>query len=195
MKKTLFTVIFLLTLFSCEKKEEKYPKELQKIFDLHGGIKVWKNIKTISFSVDEKEFTFDLVSNKKVVNGSNYSFGFDGKKYWFSEKSPVKNPKEYLEKITSIILTPFLLAEAENIEVDKEGKSAIIFNQSELAFNSKSFKIEQLKSKKLLVIYKEWQEKMGFLLPKKVQLQNKEILFKKLGLSQATVDDRFYQKP
>lgn len=194
MKKILFLFVFLAMTLSCQNNSKKHPKELQKIFDTHGKIEIWKNIKTISFTIDKETFTIDLTSKKKVVNGLNYSVGFDGKNYWFSEKSPIKNPKKYLEEITQIILTPFFLADLQNIEIDKKN-SIIKFENKELFFDSKTFKIQQLKAGKSIIFYEKWQEKLGFFLPKEITMGRKKIVLKRLQLSQAIFDDRFYQNP
>lgn len=193
--KKVFLLLVVITFFnSCDAKKSKYPKELEKIFNVYGGVEVWKNVKTVSFSVSEKNFTFDKVSNKKVMNASNYSVGFNGEEYWYSKKSPIKNPKEYLKHIEKIFFIPFLLADEENVKIDKE-KSTIIFSKGEFVFNPKTFKIEQFKSGESVIIYKDWQEKTGFLLPKSIEIDNQLNEFQSIILSQAIFDDRFYQKP
>lgn len=191
--KSLILLVFLY-LVSCDKKEQKYSKELQLVFDVHGGIDTWKNIKTISFSIDDKDVTIDLFSGKKVVNASTYSLGYDGENYWKSENSLIENPKEYIESISKAFLIPFSLANREQISSDISKKSIVFDDQLTVHYNS-DYTITLTEAKDEINMYKDWQKVLGFKLPKLVNSNNKDIIFKNIQLSQAMFDDRFYQKP
>lgn len=192
MKKKVF-LLTLIVLFSCERKQ-KYSKELTNIFKAHGGVEVFKNVKTLSFSVDGKDVTIDLHSNKKVVIEQDFSFGFDGKEYWSSKNSPVINPQEHLEELSKIILIPFSLAEEKQTSFNKANTS-LIFDDIQVSYNAQTNLIDIVSFENKEITYQEWEEVIGFKMPKKVKLDNKIIKFENLQLSQATFDDRFYQKP
>lgn len=102
------TILFVGALLSCEdnpkkqmpqKNEEvvastskkiKYPKILEQIFDVHGGLKAWKRNKTLMFSIgegDNKEtHVIDLESRKDKVLGNQYALGYNGKEVWLMNK-------------------------------------------------------------------------------------------------------------
>lgn len=202
MKKYCLLLIVLLS-FSCENTVSKYPKELQKIFKKHGEIEAWNNVRTVYFTVDDKSFTVDRVSGKKVVNAPNYSLGFDGKNYWKSENCPIEKPKEFIETYTTFFMMPFVLENEKDIKVNTK-KNTITSEKYELIYDTK-FQITSVKTKTHIVAYKDWQTKIGFLLPKEIAISslNNNILvvsknstiFKEVNVNQVTFDDRFYQKP
>lgn len=192
----LFSFTILLLLASCGTKNN-YPKEIRNIFKAHGGLKAWKNVKTVSFSVGEEVFTLDITSGKKVITAPTYSLGFDGVNYWLLQKEEFfdKNPKEYLQTITNTFLVPFLLETIENPMIDKE-KSIITFEERDkIHFDKKKYHIQSFLLKDEFRIYKEWQDVVGFRLPKIVRIGNKELQFSSVLLSQATFADGFYEKP
>lgn len=194
MKKVLFLSVCLLMLFSCEDKKNNYSKELQKIFDSYGGVEAWKNVKSVSFTIGKENFTVDLASGKKVINAPNYSLGFDGKNYWFSDKCPVKNPKKYIEQVSKVFFIPFSLANIEQTGGNKDS-SVLYFKEVKVFYNPNSFRIDAVGYPSYKVTYKDWQQSIGFTLPKKAIIDKKQVEFTNIQLSQATFDDRFYQKP
>lgn len=72
-----------------------YPENLTKVFNAHGGIDLWKSMKSLEYTQDKpdgKEVTItDLNSRKALLDAPNYSIGFDGQKPWLLNK----NGKEY----------------------------------------------------------------------------------------------------
>lgn len=194
MKRVLFSFVLLLIIFSCKNKKNDYSKELQKIFDRHGGVESFKNIKSISFVVGTKTFTTDLVSGKRVINAPDYSLGFDGKNYWISDKCPIQNPEKYIKKFFNTFLIPFLMTDIQQTESD-EDSAVLHFNETKVFYNSEFFMVDSVKFLNNKVLYKKWQEIVGFTLPKKVVINKNLIEFKNVSLSQAVFDDRFYQKP
>ncbi|MEZ4809136.1 MAG: DUF6503 family protein [Allomuricauda sp.] len=102
MKKT--TILFLfLALGACKQgptKEEtqetvqkemtttipKFPEELTKVLNAHGGFGLWKNQRTLRFDLPHPEFTethtVDLRSRRDRVDNEQFSMGFDGKQVW-----------------------------------------------------------------------------------------------------------------
>lgn len=120
MKK--LTILFAVTLLmiSCkpeEKKEvkkEKFPAELGKVFEKHGGIDNWRNARTLSFNKGEEAHTIDLWTRRTVVNSPNHSMGFDGKDVWLSEKDSGSyrgNPTFYYNLFFYFYAMPFVLAD------------------------------------------------------------------------------------
>ena len=97
-----------------EVKKEKFPEELGKVFQTHGGINAWRKAKVLSFNKGEEVHTSDLQSRKIVVNHSKYSLGFDGKEVWLSEdeKGTFKgNPNFYYNLYFYFYAMPFVLAD------------------------------------------------------------------------------------
>lgn len=194
MKRVLFISVFLLMLFSCENKKDSYSKELQKIFDFYGGVEAWKNVKSVSFTIGKENFTADLASGKKVINAPNYSLGFDGENYWISDKCSVQNPEKYIEQVSKAFFVPFLFADIE--QTDSEKNNAILhFNQTKVFYNPNSFRVEAVEYPNYKVTYQDWQDSIEFTLPKKATIDKNQVEFTNIQLSQATFDDRFYQKP
>ena len=120
MKK--LTILFAVTLLmiSCkteEKKEvkkEKFPTELGKVFEKHGGIDNWRNARTLSFNKGDEAHTIDLWTRRTVVNSPNHSMGFDGENVWLSEKDSGTyrgNPTFYYNLFFYFYAMPFVLAD------------------------------------------------------------------------------------
>ncbi|MEC7264879.1 MAG: hypothetical protein VXW38_14165, partial [Bacteroidota bacterium] len=72
-----------------------YPENLSKVFEAHGGLELWKSMRTLSFVLPNPEapetHTVDLWSRKDRVDTEKYSMGFDGEKAWLLD--PGKNYK------------------------------------------------------------------------------------------------------
>lgn len=120
MKKITVLFIFSILMVSCKnepKKEvqpEKYPSELKKVFDAHGGIIAWEKATTLSFNKGEEVHTINLQSRKTVINSPNYSLGFDGKEVWLKEvkeKSFKGNKDFYYNLYFYFYAMPFVLAD------------------------------------------------------------------------------------
>lgn len=205
-----FKYLFLLVVFvvlGCETKEAKYPKELQKIFNAHGGLDAWNNVKTVSFKIQDESFTIDMETGRKVINAPNYSLGFDGKNYWLSQKdsSFVRTPDNYINSITKTFMMPFSLA-SEVIYDEKIQDSKISYRNREISFDQNNNITKELIKGNLVIEFDEWQEVTGFKLPKKVKrgliksnkvdrLFTKELEFSDVELSQMVLADSFYQNP
>lgn len=69
---------------------KKYPKNLQKIFDAHGGIDNWNNAQTLVYELVKlaatEKHTTDLHSRKTRLEGKNFTIGYDGKDVWLAQK-------------------------------------------------------------------------------------------------------------
>tara|TARA_R110002073_G_scaffold46960_3_gene127769 strand:- start:77 stop:820 length:744 start_codon:yes stop_codon:yes gene_type:complete len=120
MKKILVLFVLAAISISCkneekkETKKEKFPNELAKVFEKHGGIDAWRNAKTLSFNKGEEVHTTDLQSRKIVVTAPNYSLGFDGKEVWLSQKNSTAfkgNKDFYYNLYFYFYAMPFVLAD------------------------------------------------------------------------------------
>lgn len=117
------TLIFLIVtvFFSCKTEQskkgevkEKFPDELGRVFEKHGGIDNWRKARTLSFNKGDEVHTVDLWSRKTVVNAPNYSMGYDGKDVWLSEKDSgvyKGNPKFYYNLFFYFYAMPFVFAD------------------------------------------------------------------------------------
>ena len=121
MKKIFLLLIILLTV-SCKnesKKEtnavaESFPTELNKVFEKHGSINVWKKAQVLSFNKGEEAHTSDLHSRKIVINSPKYSLGFNGKKTWLSQEDSTAfkgNKDFYYNLYFYFYAMPFVLAD------------------------------------------------------------------------------------
>ena len=202
MKKIILLFVFTLVVLSCkqEKKKEikveKFPKELSKVFEKHGGIKAWKKQRILSFNKGEEAHTVDLHSRKTVITSPTYSLGFDGENIWVSDTTLYKkDPKFYYNLYFYFYAMPFVLADdgivySEAKEIEFEGKKypgikisykANVGTSPDdnyyLYYNPDTYKMEWLRysvtyfskkpsNKTNLIKYGGWVNANGFLLPK-----------------------------
>ncbi|WP_196886414.1 DUF6503 family protein [Aureivirga sp. CE67] len=102
-----------------EKKEEikvdisKYPKELIKVFDAHGGIQNWKNQKMLSYKRGSEKFMTDLQTRHDVLENDKFKMGFDGKEAWIKQDSAVfkGSPDFYHNLYFYFLAMPFVLSD------------------------------------------------------------------------------------
>lgn len=110
-----------------------YPADLDKVFDKHGTLDKWKAMKSMTYEIVKEEGNekqqIDLLSRAERIDGSNFSSGYDGKKYWVEADTSYKGkPKFYTNLIFYFYAMPFVLAD-EGINYSKidplvfEGKS------------------------------------------------------------------------
>lgn len=116
MKKIIFFLFALITIFSCknETKKEQYPTKLKSVFEKHGGIEAWKKIKILSFNKGDEVHTVDLHSRKTVINSPKYSLGYDGKEIWLSQEDSTafkRDKKFYYNLYFYFYAMPFVLAD------------------------------------------------------------------------------------
>ncbi|WP_194768049.1 DUF6503 family protein [Tamlana sp. I1] len=149
MKNVLFLLI-AISVFSCKdaKKEvvttpaepekvveSKYPENLEKIFEAHGGLEQWKSMRFLEFTMEkngENEVTStDLRNRKSLIETPNHALGFDGNQVWLQNKNDVEykgKPKFYYNLMFYFYAMPFILADDGIIYGDAdplvfEGKS------------------------------------------------------------------------
>lgn len=93
-----------------------YPSELIKIFDAHGSLDKWKEMKSLSYEIvresgNEKQVV-DLVTRNERIETSTFKTGYDGKQYWLEADTSYKgNPKFYHNLMFYFYAMPFVLAD------------------------------------------------------------------------------------
>ena len=110
-----------------------YPADLTKVFDNHGTLDKWKAMKSMTYEIVKEEGNekqqIDLLNRSERIDGSNFSSGYDGEKYWVVADTSYKgNAKFYTNLIFYFYAMPFVLAD-DGINYSKidplvfEGKS------------------------------------------------------------------------
>ncbi|SIQ81139.1 DUF6503 family protein [Maribacter ulvicola] len=157
-----YLLVFSLALFSCKeapKKEaiadsvekvekeldlSKYPTELNKVFEAHGGIKAWKSYKTLKFEMPNKEFneiqTIDLQKRLDKISTDAYTLGYDGSDVWLSDHTGnyEGKPKFYHNLMFYFYSMPFVLSD-EGIkyeEVDALIHDGVAYPGYKISYNS-----------------------------------------------------------
>ena len=121
MKKIVFVVIIAITLIACKEKsikldqiESNYPENLSKVFDVHGGLDKWNELKLLSFKKGNEVHITDLHSRKSIITSENYSVGFDGRKAWLHQidSTSFKGNKDFYYNLYFYFYAmPFVLAD------------------------------------------------------------------------------------
>lgn len=102
-----------------EETTYKYPENLTKVFNTHGGIDAWKSMKSLAFTMDKpdgKEETLtNLNSREALIESPNATIGFDGNKAWFVNKMEGEYkgypPKFYYNLMFYFYAMPFILSD------------------------------------------------------------------------------------
>lgn len=96
-----------------------YPENLTKVFNAHGGIDVWKSMKSLEYTQKKdggEEVTItDLDTRKAFLDAPNYSIGFDGEKPWLLNKTETGykgyDPKFGYNLMFYFYTMPFILSD------------------------------------------------------------------------------------
>lgn len=92
MRKTFLIVLASISLIACKETTSKkkttspFPEHLSRVFEMHGGIDKWKELRQLSFDVKNEKHQVDLHSRKSLISADTYSVGFDGKNAWMQQK-------------------------------------------------------------------------------------------------------------
>ncbi|WP_196893164.1 DUF6503 family protein [Aureivirga marina] len=91
----------------------KYPVELVKVFEAHGGIQNWKNQKMLSYKRGGEKFMTDLHTRQNVLETEKFKMGFDGKEAWIQQDSTYfKGKPEFYHNLYFYFLAmPFVLGD------------------------------------------------------------------------------------
>ena len=136
MKNYFYVAILLVTFTACKQKQEstvsteklekntsisktKYPVELQKVFKAHGGIDVWKTMKSLVFTMEtpngDEVISTNLNSREALLENPKNTIGFDGKQVWLLNKTKEDykgyDPKFGYNLMFYFYAMPFILAD------------------------------------------------------------------------------------
>jgi len=114
-------ILSTLFLFSCQSKEDtsassgvviEYPEALIKVLDAHGGLDAWRSYRTLSYLIGEEKQTIDLHDRRELIEGENFTMGFDGEQVWAKSDTSYKgNPIFYKNLMFYFYAMPFVLAD------------------------------------------------------------------------------------
>jgi hypothetical protein len=119
-----------------EAAAKKYPEDLQKVFDAHGGIDKWDAAQSLIYEMVkpnavEKHIT-DLKSRKTRLQGKDFTIGYDGRDVWLSQKDSTAfggNARFYHNLYFYFYAMPFVL-----------GDDGITYTKAkDLEFNGKTY--------------------------------------------------------
>lgn len=128
-KYLLFLLIFCS--FSCaEKKTDETPKttkevvedspfpsELQKIMDAHGGFSLFQSFGSLELALrkegQSKSFKTNFKTEKTLIEGSDFTLGYDGKGNWTNDNTTAFNESLYTASFKELYSAtmPFLVVE------------------------------------------------------------------------------------
>jgi hypothetical protein len=129
LRHLLFLV--LLCCFSCaEKKTDETPKttqeveevspfpsELQKILDAHGGLSLFQTFGSLELAFlregQSKSFKTNPKTDKTLIEGSDFTLGYDGKGSWTNDNTTAFNESLYSASFKELYSAtmPFLVVE------------------------------------------------------------------------------------
>ena len=130
-----YLLVLALAIFSCKdapKKEmiteaaeevvaqvnlDKYPAELNKVFEAHGGLNTWKSYQTLNFEMPNAEFnevqTIDLRKRFDKISTPTYTLGYNGSDVWLLDNTGdyEGKPKFYHNLMFYFYAMPFVLSD------------------------------------------------------------------------------------
>ncbi|MET1259944.1 DUF6503 family protein [Flagellimonas sp. DF-77] len=116
-------------------KATQLPEALTAIIDAHGGMKAWKNMRTMRFTIPKENnpevHTIDLWSRKDRIDTPDYAMGFDGSQPWVLEKEKAYggNAEFYHNLMFYFYAMPFVLSD-----------SGIVYGETpDLVFEGRSY--------------------------------------------------------
>lgn len=94
-----------------------YPEVLEKVFDAHGGLDIWKKQRTLQYDIPKpnntETHTTDLWSRKDKVVSEQFTMGFDGQQPWLLDPNTnyQGNVEFYHNLMFYFYAMPFVLAD------------------------------------------------------------------------------------
>ena len=94
----------------------EYPVPLIKVFDKHGGLDQWHDMRAMNFEIvkeEGKEITYvDLKNRREMIEANNFTMGYDGTQHWADTDTSYKgNPVFYKNLMFYFFAMPFVLAD------------------------------------------------------------------------------------
>ena len=135
MMNKLYLLVLTMAVFSCKqapKKEmpaepveeavemvnvDRYPSELNKVFEAHGGLNAWKSYKTLNFEMPKEGFNeiqiIDLHKRFDKISTPDYTIGYDGGEVWLLDNTGnyEGKPKFYHNLMFYFYAMPFVLSD------------------------------------------------------------------------------------
>ncbi len=136
MKKLIYVFLLLLTVTACKDKKETavpteepqpelsqnttptYPETLVKVFNAHGGLDVWNDMRTLEFTMEKPDgneiTTTDLKERYSLIEMPKSMIGFDGEHVWTKSNDGSKldkDPKFYYNLMFYFYAMPFIVAD------------------------------------------------------------------------------------
>jgi hypothetical protein len=128
-KNLLFLLVFFC--FSCAEKktdesskttvdvkeESPFPAELQKIMDAHGGLTLFQSFGSLELTLTQegqsKSYKTNLKTEKTLIEGSDFTLGYDGKGNWTNDNTTSFNESLYAASFKELYSAtmPFLVVE------------------------------------------------------------------------------------
>lgn len=101
-----------------EPTQPKYPENLMNVWNAHGGLDNWKQMRTLEFSLEKPDgyeiTTTDLKERYSLIEMPKHTIGFDGESVWMKNADNTKfegDPKFYYNLMFYFYAMPFVLAD------------------------------------------------------------------------------------
>lgn len=116
---SLSSIILIIGLLSsCQMQQPsvdaaEYPDALQKVFEKHGGIATWNEMRALQYRKNETEQQFiDLKNRRDKVVGEDYEYGFDGTNIWLKADTSFKGDPAFMHNLYFYFYAmPFVLGD------------------------------------------------------------------------------------
>ncbi|APQ18423.1 hypothetical protein [Maribacter hydrothermalis] len=123
---------------------DKYPAELKKVFEAHGGLNIWKGYKTLNFEMPNEKFnemqTIDLHKRFDKISAPDYTLGYDGAEVWLLDNTGnyEGKPKFYHNLMFYFFAMPFVFADdgIKYEEVDALVYDGVSYPGYRISYNS-----------------------------------------------------------
>ena len=94
----------------------KYPENLQKVFEKHGGLEAWRKMNSLEFEMvkeaGNETHIVHLKDRRGKAVGDNFQIGYNGNELWHVTDTTYKgNPKFYHNLMFYFYAMPFVLAD------------------------------------------------------------------------------------
>ncbi len=97
--------------------EAQYPDALQEVFNAHGGLKLWREQRYLTYEIPRnsgvEKHQIDLYSREDLIETYTYQMGFDGKEVWLRDPKGhyTGDPVFYHNLMFYFYAMPFVLAD------------------------------------------------------------------------------------
>lgn len=161
--KNLFLIVIVTTLFlSCKENQpkepeatspevaksidtSKYPQDLVKIFETHGGIEKWSTFENLCFEIEKEGgnevHTTLLKSRKTTIEHPDWTIGYDGSNVWLlnqKENAYQGNARFYHNLMFYFYAMPFILADdgIQYTAIEKQELMGVTYEGIKIGYDS-----------------------------------------------------------